>query len=317
MRSMQDPPRRLSVLRILLSGFAMGTADLVPGVSGGTIALIVGVYDGLLSAIASVNRRSAGALLTGKWQVVRSEVDFGFILPLALGILTAVFVLSEPLGRALESPTGRILLFAFFFGLVVGSVIAVGRSITWSQAEVALGVAATIGAFLIVRASPTTGSGTLVALFAAGFVAVCAMVLPGISGSFILLLMGQYERILNAVRTRDLVTVAVVAGGAVIGVLSFARMLRWLLGRFRSQTLAALTGFMAGSLWKIWPWRACVTDQPLRSDGICAVERLQAPDFSVPAYTLMLIGLMMVIAFDVWERRRARQLPLARPEGTT
>jgi len=314
---MSQRQQRLKPLRVVLTGFAMGAADLVPGVSGGTVALVGGIYDRLLSAISSINRASIAALFTGRWRVVRSEVDFGFIVPLAIGLLAAIVSLAEPLGRLLESEDGRVLLFSFFFGLVVGSVIAVGRNIHWVPRSTMLAAGAAIGAFFVVQLAPVTGPSGLIALFAAGFVAACAMVLPGISGSFILLIIGQYERILGAVRGRDLVVVGTVAAGVVVGVLTFARLLQFLLVRYRNGTLAVLSGFMAGSLWKIWPWRVCLEEQVIADESRCMVESLQAPEAIAAPLALALAGLMLVIAFSLWERRQPRsEVTLAGSDGS-
>ncbi len=294
----------------------MGAADLVPGVSGGTVALVGGIYDRLLAAISSIDRKSTVALLTGQWGVVRREVDFGFIIPLAVGLLAAIVALAEPLGRLLESDEGRILLFSFFFGLVIGSVIAVGRNIRWTPRSGALAAGAAIGAFFIVQLVPVTGPSGPIALFASGFIAACAMVLPGISGSFILLILGQYERILDAVRGRDFVIVGAVAAGAVAGVLTFARILQFLLIRYRNGTLAVLSGFMAGSLWKIWPWRMCLEEQVIAGESRCLMESLQPPEAVFAPLALAAAGIVLVLAFSLWERRQPRsEVTLAGSEG--
>ncbi len=305
---MPAPRRLFESLRLIVTGFAMGSADLVPGVSGGTMALVFGVYEQLLTAITSVNRTAIRLLGQDRFRDLARHVPLGFVLPLGFGIVGAIILLSEPLGRMLDDPQGRPLLFAFFFGLVAASVVAIGRRIPWQRTTVAAAVAGTAFGYLAVTATPAQGSRTAAAIFLSGAIAICAMILPGISGSFILLILGQYDHVLDAVRSRDILTIVVFGSGAVLGLLLFARLLRRLLARHRNPTLATLVGFMLGSLWKIWPWRACAssftdTDGTVR----CLADSVLLPSWSMTvlfAIALSALGGLLVTAVDRVESGR-------------
>lgn len=288
--------------RLLLTGFIMGSADVVPGVSGGTIALVMGIYERLLEAIASVDRRLVTELLAFRWAAVRS-IPWGFIIPLGAGIGAAVLTLAKPLEGWMQDPGARIYLLALFCGLVGASAVAVGSKLTWTRATIASAVIGTAAASLIVRLSPSQGSDSLPAFFLAGAVAISAMILPGISGSFILLIMGQYERALSAVADFNLVDLIVLAGGVTVGLATFVRVLRRLLARWYDLTMAAMVGFMVGSLWKVWPWRNCLEGDP----ALCGRETLMLPTTGrqiAIAAALALVGFAVVTAFDQWEGRR-------------
>lgn len=236
----------------------MGTADLVPGVSGGTVALVVGIYPRLVGNI----REGAGALasllrwdLAGAAARVRT-IQWRFLLPLLAGILTAIVALASLLSYLLE--TQPIAMSAVFLGLVVGAVIVSLRQVErWTPAIVTLAVASTVVTFWVLGFR--TGrfeDPSLFILFGGGALAITAMILPGISGSFILLLLGLYDPVLGAVADRDLITVLVVGLGAATGLGLFSTFLDWLLERYRTPVLAVLIGLMAGSLRVLWPWPA-------------------------------------------------------------
>lgn len=295
-----------SRIPVVVTGFVMGAADLVPGVSGGTIALVFGIYDRLLAAITSFNLTNLRVLLKGEGRNFARATSLPFILALGLGMVTAIIALSEPLGRLLDEPDGRIVLFGFFFGLVIASVYVIGRRVTWTtltRISFAIGV---ITGFVIVQLTPTSGSTAALALFASGAIAICAMVLPGISGSFILVILGQYDNILDAVRERNVGTVLIFGAGTVVGLALFARLLQRLLARHHDLTMAALAGFMAGSLWKIWPWRTCVALGP---DGHCLTDRLSSvhlDNYAVLATILALVGAGLVVLVDHFGRASNR-----------
>lgn len=266
------------------------------------MALVLGIYEQLLDAITSIRPSSVGALLRGRWTTFSNQVPWRFVLTLLLGIAGAVLTVARVLEELLD--TNPDLLFAFFFGLVAASVWVVGRKLAWSPLVVTLVAAGTAVGAVIVSISAAEGRADPLSLFLSGAVAVCAMILPGISGAFILLLLGQYATVLAAVNDRDLSTIAMVGGGAVIGILLFARVLRRLLNRWHDATLAVLVGFMAGSLLKIWPWRECselIGDRCLRED-------LLTPSENWPAVVVLaLVGAGLVVTFDWLERRRTRE----------
>lgn len=240
---------------IYLRGVLMGAADIVPGVSGGTIAFITGIYDRLIAAISAVDHRVAMLILRGQWRAAVTAVDGGFLLALLLGIGTSVASLAHLISWLLA--VYPLLVWAFFFGLIAGSALVLVRHV--SHWQLATGTAL-VGGVLVaagIALSPATqlGEGNL-ALFAAGFVAICAMILPGISGSFILVLLGMYGPVLAAVEGFDVLALGILGAGAVFGLLLFSRLLDWLLTHFHAACMALLTGFLVGSLLVVWPWKA-------------------------------------------------------------
>ncbi|SDG91761.1 putative membrane protein [Pseudomonas benzenivorans] len=240
-------------------GIAMGAADVVPGVSGGTVAFISGIYDELLRSIASVPH-AVGLLLRGRAAAAWQAANATFLLTLLAGILTSVVSLARLITYLLEHQP--IPVWSFFFGLILVSSHIVAREIrrwNWSRAvSFLLGAAF---AYWITVASPVQWGSDPLSLFFAGAIAICAMILPGISGSFILVLLGLYPFILGAVKSLDLPVLVLFASGCLVGIVSFAGLLRWLLVRWRDLALAFLTGLMLGSLNKIWPWKETLTWQ--------------------------------------------------------
>jgi putative membrane protein len=289
-------------LRLFLTGFAMGAADLVPGVSGGTMAFILGIYEDLLNAIKSFNFHALRLALGLKFKELLEHIPLRFLIALGLGIGTAILLLSNALSTTLADPVGRVLLFAFFFGLVIASILAVWPHVRWSAPTFVALAIGTIVAFVIVNLTPAFAEPAPLNLFIAGMIAICAMILPGISGSFILLIMGHYDNVLNAVSNRDFVTVGIVAVGCAVGIVIFSRVLSWLLKRQYQITVAALIGFMIGSLWKVWPWKECVvSDLDRHGDLRCLQEMNLLPqpgaDLAL-AVGLMIVGFVVVSFLD-------------------
>lgn len=245
-------PRTLrQYLRLYFTGFAMGAADIVPGVSGGTMAFILGIYETLIDAIKSFDLTAVRLALRLNIKGVLEHVPFGFLLAVGLGILTAILVLANALGTALE--TSPALVFAFFGGLILASIVAIGIKLKWTPATIVALIAGAIFAFVLVGLNPLENADhTPIVLFFSGTIAIMAMILPGISGSFILLILGQYAFVLNAVRTFDIVSAGALALGCLVGIILFSRVLSWLLHHYEQVTIAALVGFMIGSLRKIW-----------------------------------------------------------------
>lgn len=235
-------------------GFCMGAADVVPGVSGGTLAFILGIYEELLHAIHAANLTFIRRLLTLKWRAAFADFPWRFLLAVGLGIAAAIFTLAEGLSWALH--THPSLVWAFFFGLVLASAFMVRKRVArWSFPTVLAAILSAAGAYLLVGLAPAETPDAPWFLFLSGAVAICAMILPGISGAFILVLLGKYQAVLDAVVHLDFVTLFLVAAGAATGLVSFVRLLRWLLGHYHDLTIAALTGLMLGSLRKVWPWK--------------------------------------------------------------
>lgn len=246
-----------NALLLYAKGIAMGAADVVPGVSGGTVAFITGIYDELLRSIAAIPN-AALVLLRGRIAEAWKIANASFLLTLFAGILTSVFSLARLITYLLEHH--HIPVWSFFFGLILVSVHLVAREIQRRNLSrllsLALGVAF---AYWITVAAPMQWSDSEISLFFAGAIAICAMILPGISGSFILVLLGLYPVVLGAVKAMDVGILLSFAAGALLGLLSFARLLSWVLRRWRDLTLAFLTGLMLGSLNKVWPWKETLT----------------------------------------------------------
>ncbi len=244
-------------LLITLKGIAMGAADVVPGVSGGTIAFITGIYQELIDSIKSVNFVSLKLLLTGKFNQFWSAINGNFLASLILGIGISVLSLAKGLKYLLEHHP--ILIWSFFFGLIIASAIYVAKDIKeWKVGtflSVIAGAAIAYTITVITPAEANTGYGFI---FLSGSIAICAMILPGISGSFILVLLGMYKFILGAVSDFNLPVIAIFLSGAVVGIVIFSNVLSWLLRKFYNLTIAMLAGFMIGSLNKVWPWKEVV-----------------------------------------------------------
>lgn len=232
----------------------MGAADIVPGVSGGTVAFITGIYEKLIDSIGSLGPSTVSILFKEGPLAAWRSFNGSFLLTLMLGILTSIFTLSKLLSHLLQ--TQPELLWSFFFGLILISAVHIGRQIPkWTISTIAALVLGAVIAFVITLVSPQQLALNPLTLFIAGSIAICAMVLPGISGSFILLLLGMYAHVIGAVKALDVVNLGIFACGCLVGLLLFTRLLSWLLHHHHNITMAVLTGFMLGSLNKVWPWK--------------------------------------------------------------
>ncbi len=244
----------LQYVVLVLKGMAMGAADVVPGVSGGTIAFISGIYEEFITSINNINLDLLKTLKKDGFKLAWKQLNGNFLLALFLGIAISIFSLAKFLSWLLVNEP--IFLWSFFFGLVLASIFFVGKAIEkWSAVTVLVLLLGAGVAYFITTLPPIENTSSLPFLFLSGALAVCAMILPGISGAFILVLLGSYKTILDAVHERDIKIVATVALGSVFGLLSFARLLKWMFKRYKNLTLALLTGFILGSLNKIWPWK--------------------------------------------------------------
>ncbi|WP_299799071.1 DUF368 domain-containing protein [uncultured Maribacter sp.] len=239
---------------ISLKGMAMGIAELVPGVSGGTIAFVTGIYEEFITSINNVNLTTLKVLKEEGFKKFWEKLNGNFLLSLVIGMMISIFSLSKVIAWLLEEHP--IITWSFFFGLVLASVIFVAKSIKrWNILAIVLFIIGTVSAFYITTLPPSASSGSLPFIFLSGAIAICAMVLPGISGSFILVLLGSYKTVLEAVNEKDFGIIITFAFGAAFGILSFARVLKWMFTNYKDATLAVLTGFILGSLNKIWPWK--------------------------------------------------------------
>ena len=281
---------------LMLKGMGMGAADVVPGVSGGTIAFIVGIYDELINSIKSINLESLKLFFSGKWATFWKKINGNFLFFLLAGIGISVFSLAKLITWLLVNQP--ILVWSFFFGLVLASTWFVSKDIKeWKSWKTCVAfVIGAVVAFYITVATPAETPSNLLFIFLCGAIAICAMILPGISGSFILVLLGKYFFIMDAVKTLDVVVIAVFGAGVCIGITSFSHILSYALAHFRNITLAVLTGFMLGSLNKVWPWKEVVeTFVDSHGEVKPLIETNILPNAHVPeAVVLMVVGFFLV-----------------------
>lgn len=286
----------------------MGAADAVPGVSGGTVAFITGIYEQLIESVRSINPGLIGVWRRSGLKGVWKQVDGAFLLTLLGGILSSLLLLAHVISYLLEHQP--VLLSAFFFGLVGASIVAIYREIgsgNWKTTlALILGILLMQGVNQLVPALDAENS---LHVFIAGSIAICAMILPGISGSFLLLVMGVYGGIMHAVKSLQLETLFWFAAGCAVGILSFSQLLSWLFHRFRQMTLAVLTGVLIGSLSQIWPWRQVIAYK-MDSRGKAAAiaqenllpstfEQLTGVDPQLaPALIVMILGFALVWFFN-------------------
>ncbi len=239
---------------IFLKGLAMGAADVVPGVSGGTIAFITGIYDQLLSSINAINLNTLKQIKSEGVKAAWKTINGNFLVALFLGIVISFASLARVFKHLLE--THPQLVWAFFFGLVLGSIYLVMRMIAkWNLITTVAVVVGTAISYYLTVLQPGGEASASWFIFLSGAIAICAMILPGVSGSFILLILGVYYPMLEAVSSLDIKFIALLGSGAIIGLLSFSRFLKWLLDTYYAPTIAVLLGFLIGSLNKLWPWK--------------------------------------------------------------
>ena len=263
---------------LVLKGMGMGAADVVPGVSGGTIAFIVGIYEELINSIKSINGDSLKLLFKGQFATFWQAINANFLLSIVAGIGISVFSLAK-------------IIWSFFFGLVLASAWFVSKDIKkwdWKTAlSLLIGI---IIAFYITIATPAETPSNLFFIFLCGAIAICAMILPGISGSFILVLLGKYFYIMDAVKTLNIPVMLVFICGAAIGITSFSRILSFTLRRFHDITIAVLSGFMLGSLNKVWPWKETIETY---TDSHGVIKPLVETNIMPNQYVGEAIGLMI------------------------
>lgn len=297
MAATSRPARGLKhYLYVAFSGLTMGAADVVPGVSGGTMAFIMGIYEELVDALKTFNWRLLLMLVRLRFREAVAAVPWRFLAVLGAGIAAAVLVLAGPVGWLLDHHP--VLLFAFFLGLVLASIVTVAARLRWSVTAVLCLLLGTALAWWLVGLVPVEMPHDAVTLFLSGAAAITAMMLPGISGSFILLVLGQYEFAIDAVRDRDFLTLLPLAKGAICGILPFVRILSWLLRRHHRITIAVLVGFMAGSLRKVWPFKEIV---PVHGEPPVLLEVNVLPELGGVfwlALGLCVLGFLLVLGLN-------------------
>jgi putative membrane protein len=308
-----NPPRRRFVdyLGLYAAGFAMGASNIVPGVSGGTLALIMGIYEELLNSVRAVlNREALRHALRLRFKKALGLIPWPFLLSLALGIFSATVTVSYVLEWILERYPS--VLWGFFFGLVLASILAVGRRVKqWSAGPIVGLIVGAVGTFLLVGAVPVQTPNTWWFFFLSGALAISAMVLPGISGAFILVLLGKYQTLLSAVTSLDIAPLFWVIAGAGVGIVSFAQFLGWLFKRFHDVTVAVLIGMLVGSLRKLWPWKETLqTMLDRHGKEIPLAERNILPPaltWEVGATVLLaVLGFVLIWQLTAWADRREK-----------
>ena len=245
---------RPGTLKLLGVGLCMGAANIIPGVSGGTIAFLFGIYADLINAIKSVDMRLLTLFSKKQWSELADYLPWRFLAALLSGVLAAILSLAKLMSWLLHNQP--VATYAFFFGLILATAPVIGRTLKhWSRVHIILGLISTLAMYVFVGMVPVNTPESLWFLFLCGAIAVSTMILPGISGSFVLVILGKYQYIIDCITHRELVPLAVVGLGCVVGILVFIRLLHWLLDRFHDATLVVLTGMVVGSLRKIWPWK--------------------------------------------------------------
>lgn len=296
-----------------LKGVAMGAANIVPGVSGGTIAFLSGIYERLINAIKSFNVKAVKLFFKGQWKDFAKHTDLGFLMSVFFGMIFSIIVCARAVEYLLKFYP--IPLAAFFFGLILASSIAIGLKIKkWTVPVILCGIFGLGFSILFSFFVPVQTPDNLFFIFLSGLISICTMVLPGISGSYVLLLMGKYHTIISGLNELNLLLIAAFMGGAIVGLLSFVRLLSFLLKKWWNQTVALLTGFMVGGLIKIWPWKQ-VIETYVNREGLSVplIEKNILPgsyaslvgnNYLLIAIICGLAGFLLISSFEILERRK-------------
>ncbi len=307
---MKKNNRRVGLIELLLKGMGMGAANVIPGVSGGTIALITGIFETLINSLKSFDTKALKLFFTGQWKDFAKHINLEFLIPVFLGIGISIISLARVLKYLFD--TYPVLVWAFFFGLIIASIYFVGKTVSkWSLpiwVSFIIGTAVALG---ITFFKPAHENSQWLYLFICGIVAVCSMILPGLSGSFILILLGNYRLVMiDAVNDLNISVLLPVVLGAVVGLLAFSHLLAWIFEKYKNQTISVLTGFMLGSLLILWPWKDVIysLDEKgqhiLNRSGEFLEEGYQylLPDFSTGqtwiAIICIFIGMLSIFAIE-------------------
>lgn len=293
-------------LYLTFAGLVTGAANVIPGVSGGTMAFIMGIYEELLEAIKAFDLKLVRLLLRGRFREALEHVPWRFLLPLGTGLVLAIFLLAGLISWLMTEHT--VLLYAFFCGLILASIVSVAAEVRWSPGAVFSLIIGTVIAWILVGMVPQEMPHTPLIMFLSGIVAIIAMILPGISGSFLLLIMGQYHYVLEGIKTFNVVALLPLALGIVAGLIGFVRFLSWLLHNYRQAAITLLTGFMVGSMRKIWPFKITLETIIGRDGEIVPIrEQNVLPNFAEPifwwALALALLGFVLICAMDHMQTR--------------
>jgi len=287
-------------LTLVLKGMGMGAADVVPGVSGGTIAFLVGIYEELINSIKSINASSLKMLFTFRIKEFWSAINANFLISVVAGIAISFMSLAKIITYLLTNHP--VMVWSFFFGLVMASTYYVSKRVDkWSLGPILGFLLGAIVAFFITVSTPANTPDSYWFIFLCGSIAICAMILPGISGSFILVLLGKYFFMMDAIKELKVSVIATFIAGASIGIVSFSNLLSFLLSRFYNITIAVLTGFMFGSLNKVWPWKETLETYVDRH-GVTKplLEANILPDsFPWSAVLLLILGYALVATLEI------------------
>ncbi len=295
----------INYLLLVLKGCGMGAADVVPGVSGGTIAFITGIYEELINSIKSIDLKAIRLLLQLRFRELWKKINGNFLIAVLGGIGISIFSLAKLMTWLLVHHP--IEIWSFFFGLIIASSWLIGKEIKkWDIFTILALLAGTVSAYTITVLSPATTPQSWWFIMISGAVAICAMILPGISGAFILLLMGQYAFLMSAVSSLNFKIIALFVTGAVIGLILFSHVLSWLLKNYHTLTIALLTGFMVGSLNKVWPWKQTLetyTDrhgiQQVLTEKNVWPDQFEGDPLILHAVLLCLIGFFLILGLEL------------------
>ena len=285
-----------SIFIYIIKGFVMGAANVIPGVSGGTMALVMGIYERLINSINKLNFYALKKILSGDIKLFVKDTDLYFIISITIGILLSIFSLSILLEYLFE--THKILVLSYFFGLIFASVYFVGKTIKkYSPLSVFLFLFGFIIAGGMIFISPSSSNSSYLHLIISGAVAMCSMILPGLSGSFVLLLLGNYELLICAINDLNFSILVPFGIGALLGIILFAKLLQFIFKTFRNNTISLLTGFIFGSLIILWPWKIENTD----SNGFnYFIPNLNQDTFI--AFILILLGALSVVLIEKYSK---------------
>lgn len=290
---MKNKLDKKDILKNFLIGVGMGSADIVPGVSGGTIAFIFGIYQRLIDSIKLVSTTSLKLFLKGKFVEAFQSIPWSFLISVFSGILIALLSLAKLIAYLLVNQP--VYIWSFFFGLVIASIFIVSKRVKkWQKGLLLSLLLSSVLGFMLVGFVPVETANTLPLIFLSGVIAICAMILPGVSGSFLLIVLGKYQQILQAVLDKDILRLGIFAMGAVIGLALFSQFLSWLFAKHHDLAISVLIGFMIGSLRKVWPWKQTLLTRVNSHGDIVPILQKNILPHAFSSQTLFAIALMLL-----------------------
>ena len=300
-----------SILIQILKGALIGAANVVPGVSGGTMALLTGIFERLINAVSAFNPTALQLASKKEWRTLWKHIDGTFLLAIGIGVLLSLFSFAKLLDLLFIQH--KLYVWAFFFGLIAASVYFVGKTVKqWNLSVRLFFILGTLIAGSMAFLTPATGSDSTFYLMSCGAIATCSMILPGISGAFVLLLMGNYELLINAISQFQLAQLIPFGIGALLGILLFARLLSWIFKHYHDQTISLLTGFILGSLAILWPWKTEIIQTLTK--GAELKEKVVGYHYTMPplqietaiAIALILVGVLLISWIEIASRQPSK-----------